>query len=84
LNLYPDKDESDKLNTTLLFFITLISGLIGLILCKFPPLDAILTTVGGSFLQSMYVDANLILLSSILYTKYDPVDRPLAIKPDDE
>ena len=50
--MYPESDESDKLNTKLLFLIILIWGFTSEIDWFDPPVLAILTIDGGLFLES--------------------------------
>ena len=64
--LYPDNEESERLNLRLLFLVTKILGFISEISCEDPPVPAILTVVGGTTVESMRVWHRDILLSSTL------------------
>jgi len=76
LNLYPDKDESDKSNTISLFLIGFISGLINEINWEEPPDEVKSIVTGGFCWLSKCVSHNLNLLSFTLYTKYS--SNPLS------
>ena len=69
MNSYPVNEESERSKTKLLFLTDCILGLINDIDCVIPPVDPIPVIVGISFLASISVSHNLILLSSILYVK---------------
>ena len=64
------------LNTRLLFLITGITGFI-LLISWDDPWDLRSIISGGSVKLSFLVKERLNLLSSTLWTKYDPVPKPL-------
>jgi len=64
--LYPDREESDKSNTTLLLATTFSDGLIGDIWCVADGALVIPTTSGGVLVESIKVSHNLMLSLSTL------------------